>query len=385
MNNIQGIILFITFCIFIYVIYRFIWKRNMITRITNKLQRKCLQSNNRCKNDECQCNTIEGMEIFGTHEGEYDNLIESDPTNIVSLPPDHFFISNRDYKKHVLKDYIVKSSYNSAVTGKHVNIDMVNYLLNRGVRLLDFEVMLIDNAPMITYTDDKNLETINTDNTLLLDNVFSMIVTNAFVQPTPNVKDPLFIHLRIKSQDDNQQLYRLIAKSIDSVLKDKLYSGKVTKDTFMKDIMGKIVIIVDKTIKRNYIKISECEADEKDCYDLKSNVNLESGSDNLFLHKYTELLNLSYDHIRVEDKCSLCTSTENMRLVTPDTINMNSKNPDIDDFILNYGSQFVLYKFYSKDENLEKYEKMFDDNKGGIIPLAYTIDYLKKNKDTYNE
>jgi len=94
-------------------------------------------------------------------------------------------------------------------------------------------------------------------------------------------------------------------------------------------------------------------------------------------------LNLSYDHIRVEDRCSLCTSTENMRLVTPDSINMNSKNPDIDDFILNYGSQFVLYKFYSKDENLEKYEKMFDDNKGGIIPLAYTIDYLKKNKNTY--
>lgn len=385
MNKIQVILLFITFCIFIYVIYRFIWKRNMITRITNKLQRKCLQTKSKCKNDECQCNTIEGMEIFGTPEGEYDNLIESDPTNIVSLPPDHFFISNRDYKKHVLKDYIVKSSYNSAVTGKNVNIDMVKYLLNRGVRLLDFEVMLIDNAPMITYTDDKNLETINTDNTLLLDNVFSMIVTNAFVQPTPNVKDPLFIHLRIKSKDDNQQLYRLIAKSIDSVLKDKLYSGNVTKDTFMKDIMGKIVIIIDKTITRNYIKISECEADEKDCYDLKNFVNLESGSDNLFLHKYTELLNLSYDHIRVEDKCSLCTSTENMRLVTPDTINMNSKNPDIDDFILNYGSQFVLYKFYSKDENLEKYEKMFDDNKGGIIPLAYTIDYLKKNKDTYNE
>ena len=109
------------------------------------------------------------MEIFGTPEGEYDNLIESDPTDIVSLPPGHFYISERDYKKHVLKDYIIKSSYNSAVTGKHVNIDMVKYLLKRGVRLLDFEVMLIDNAPMITYTDDKNLETINTDNTLLLD------------------------------------------------------------------------------------------------------------------------------------------------------------------------------------------------------------------------
>jgi len=39
-----------------------------------------------------------------------------------------------------------------------------------------------------------------------------------------------------------------------------------------------------------------------------------------------------------------------------------------------------LYKFYSKDDELEKYEQMFDDNKGGILPLAFTIDYLKKNK-----
>jgi len=65
-------------------------------------------------------------------------------------------------------------------------------------------------------------------------------------------------------------------------------------------------------------------------------------------------------------------------MVLPDMINKNTKNPDIDDFILNYGAQFVLYKFYSKDEELEKYEQLFNDNKGGIVPLAYSIDYLKK-------
>jgi len=352
----------------------------MITRIINKLQRKCLNCKSRCKNDNCNCNTIEGLEIFGTPEGEYNSLIENEPTSIVSLPPDHFYISSQDYQKHVLKDYIIKSSYNSAVTGKHVNIDMVKYLLKRGVRLLDFEVMLIDNSPMITYTTDKNLETINTDNTLLLDNVFSMIASNAFTAPTPNVKDPLFIHLRIKSDSDNT-LYKLIAKSIDSTLNRKLYTGKVTKDTRIKELEGKIIIIVDKTINRNYVENAKCEPLENDCYDLNTYVSLESGSDDLFLNTYSELLGLSYDNIRVEDKCKLCTSTKNMKMTLPNTINTNTQNPEIDDFILNYGSQFVLYKFYSKDEGLENYEKMFDDNKGGIIPLAYTIDYLKKNKE----
>jgi len=182
MNRNQSILLIVTLCIFIYVIYRFVWKRNMITRIINKLQRKCLTCKPRCKNANCNCNTLENFELFGTAKGEYNSLIDSDPMNITSLPPDNTYLSENERDKVRLKDYIVKSSYNSAVTGKYVNIDMVKYLLRRGVRLLDFEVMLVNEAPMITYTDDSSLETINTDNTLLLDNVFSMVVSNAFVQ-----------------------------------------------------------------------------------------------------------------------------------------------------------------------------------------------------------
>ena len=181
-----------------------------MARIINKLQWKSLKSRSRCKNNECQCNTVEGFELFGTAEGEYHSLIESEGTGIVSLPNDESYISNDSLEKPTLKDYVIKSSYNSAVTGKNVNIDMVKYLLTRGVRLLDFEVLLIDDKPMITYTNDTSLETIETENTLLLDNVFSMLSTSAFVQPTPNLNDPLFIHLRIKSKGDDTKLYKLI-------------------------------------------------------------------------------------------------------------------------------------------------------------------------------
>ena len=42
-----------------------------------------------------------------------------------------------------LKEYCVKASYNSAVSGKSVNKNMIKYVLNRGCRFLDFEVFYI--------------------------------------------------------------------------------------------------------------------------------------------------------------------------------------------------------------------------------------------------
>ena len=148
MNKTTQYLFIITICIFIFIIYKFLWKRDMITRIINKLQRRFLKCKDKCKNVDCNCNTLEGMELFGTIEGEFNNLTKSDATKIVSIPS--------EYTKRPLKDYVIKSSYNSAITGKYANIDMVKYLLHRGVRFLDFEIMLIDNAPMITYSYDKN-------------------------------------------------------------------------------------------------------------------------------------------------------------------------------------------------------------------------------------
>ena len=42
------------------------------------------------------------------------------------------------YAKLPIKDYCIKSSYNSATTGKTVNKKMIQYVLSRGCRFLDF-------------------------------------------------------------------------------------------------------------------------------------------------------------------------------------------------------------------------------------------------------
>ncbi len=140
-----------------------------------------------------------------------------------------------------IKEFCIKSSYGSATTGKYVHLDMVKHVLSRGCRLLDFDVFYAkdgDNfVPKVGFSSDVNNYFIESKNSLLLDDVFSTIAAHAFSQTSPNRTDPLFINIRIKSNDS--AIYSTVAKSIDAKLKSILYSGKVSRDTPFKDLMNK--------------------------------------------------------------------------------------------------------------------------------------------------
>ena len=368
MKQYQVVLLTITFILFLYVLMRFFKRRKEVNRLRNKLNIEGLKNKPRCKNASCTNNDIDNIEGFGSPESEYTGLVESTPTSIISI--------GKTYTNRPLKEYVIKSSYNSAITGKYVNADMVKYLLKRGCRLLDFEVLYIDQMPYVTYTTDANLEVINTDNKILLDNILTTALSQAFTQPSPNYEDPLFIHLRLKSK--NNDIYKAVAKSIDATLRGKLYSKKITDKTKLSDIMGKVVIIMDKPINRKYETDSLCKIGEKNCYKLSKYVNLESGSDLLYQNTYTDILNQSYNLVRVLDKCDYCTNVSHNRMVVPDKTHSNTNNPDALELIGKHGCQIVTQRFYLKDDNLSRYEKIFDENKGGIVPLAFVLDYIKK-------
>ena len=72
------------------------------------------------------------------NDNEFDNLKkkfdQSKIGNITSLQP--------KYGKLPIKDYCIKSSFNSATTGKHVHENMIKYVLMSGCRFLDFEIFL---------------------------------------------------------------------------------------------------------------------------------------------------------------------------------------------------------------------------------------------------
>jgi hypothetical protein len=240
----------------------------------------------------------------------------------------------------------------------------------------------MNGSPQVAYTsDNKNFETIDTDNSVLLDTVLSKAISSAFAPPTPNLSDPLFIQLRVKSS--NKEIYKEIAKSVDNTLKSKLYTGNVTGDTKFSDLMGKIVIIMDKTIDARYNEMSHCSPEETNCYELAKYVNMESGSNYLYLQHYTSVLQQSPNRPIIMDSSSSMFSTTitTMSIVQPDVVNTTSKNPEsIETFILNQGSQIIPYRFYSNDKGLFNYEAVFNYWKGGIVPLALVIKGFEEHK-----
>ena len=305
----------------------------------------------------------------------------SEVTSITNSNPVKLNGLSKNFADQPLRQYVIKGAYNSAVSGNYVSTDMIKYVLSRGCRFLDFEIFLIPDdkgkpVAQVACSTDSTFNTIDTNNSILLDDALTAVVTNAFANPSPNGTDPLFINLRVKSKDPS--IYNLVATSVDFHLKTSLYKGKVTNNTIMSTLMGKTVLLMDKTVNRNYMSDSNCSrshSTNQTCYDLTKYINMESGGDNLFLQKYSDLLNQNTLQINILDKCDRCTDITNMRLVVPDD---TQSNPIIDPFITDFGAQIVPNRFYTLDTGLKKYETMFNTNKCAIIPLAYAILYIRK-------
>lgn len=365
MNVIKKILIVLIIIIFSYIIWRLVAKRNAIIRHMETKK------------------TIENFDLgiyTDPAAAELNGLKDSKITiHVKQIRP--------EYDKMALKQYCIKGSYNSAFTGNYINMDMLSYLLGRGVRFFDFEVYFIQDAttglytPQVGYSTDGKIIAMESTNTILLDNVLSALVAGAFSQTSPNNHDPLFINLRIKS--NNNDIYKAVASSVDFTLKPVLYKDsnggrEVTKNTPMSELMGKVVLIVDKTINRDYQEHTSCDKNTPGvCYDLNQYINMESGGENMNLNKYSDILAQNALNIQIAND-NLKTNIKNMNLVLPSVLPANASNPEITDFITKYGCQIVPFKFYQRDNGLYKYETLFNDNTAGIIPMAKAIAYYQK-------
>lgn len=319
--------------------------------------------------------TIEKFTVFNTPDAELSSVKNSSTVKIQNV--------SALYLDQPLRQFCIKSSYNTAVTGSFVNTDMIKYVLSRGVRYLDFEIFMINNVPTVAYSTDPNFEIIDTDNTILLNAALSTIISNAFSTHTsPNNGDPLFINMRIKSNDTG--VYKAVANTINSVLMSNLlYEGKVTGDTKLRNLMGKIIIVMDRTIAPMYAKYCKCSGSDNNnnCHDLTEYINVESGTSALYQNQYTEIINQSSIQINTMlDICSICTDIKHMRIVLPDLNYKNTKNPIVENLITQYGVQIVPYRFNSNDGGLADYEALFDYQtlKSAFAPLATAIKYIQE-------
>ena len=276
-----------------------------------------------------------------------------------------------------LKELVVKSSANTGLTGNYMNLDMIKFVLMRGCRFLDFEVYSIDGTPHIGYSTSDNVATLDSKNEIPLDDAFNTINNMAFQSQVPNQNDPLFIHLRIKS--NNGEIYKKIAGIIKSNLSNKLYNEDIDGSTKISQLMGKYVILVDKSLANDYDKYPICKSDsDENCMNLKKFVSLESATIQFKSNKSDYLLQqrLTPPFVIDDNKTDVFT----YQMVLPDAntnfFNMNN-NPKSDILIKDYGVQIVCFNFFNFDKNFEKYEDMFFHFNSAFVPLSKCITYIK--------
>lgn len=395
MSVLKKILLFITIIIFLFILWNLIFIRISLKKQMNEDNKE----------------NFSIMSIFGsTQQKEVIKSTNSSKVTIENISRYETIDSSINILELPLKDFCVKASFNSAISGNFVSLDMLQYVINRGVRYLDFEVFYIEDVshnfiPVVAASTDPNFIVLSTENYILLDKVLGAAVANAFSSPCPNYSDPLFINLRIKSKNTN--VYDAVGSSVDNNIQQKIcvdsktsvisnlelgktiFTAKtVTNDTKIKEILNSVVLSVDKTIFPNYLNESytKCPINGKNdtskhCYYLKNYINIQNGSEDMNLILYSYLspripFQISDDNIRTDAQTITVLNPDNLYL-------MNSSNGNLDygDCILKYGCQIVPYRFYHYDDALEDYEDFFNMNRSGIVPLANAISYYMNSKN----
>jgi hypothetical protein len=252
---------------------------------------------------------------------------------------------------YLFRDYYIKTAYNACSGGSYkndfVNICVLKDLLKQGVRGLDFEIYSIDDKPVVATSTSDSYHIKETYNYVAFVDVMNTIRDFAFVTGTaPNSKDPIILHLRIKSE--NQKMYQNFAtllESYDSLLLGKEYSfenyGKNFGEVKLLSLLGKIVIIVDR-INNAFLE----------CQPFYEFINMTSNS--LFmraLHYYDIAYSPDMNELIEFNK-------RGMTIGMPDK-GANPENPS-GIVLRETGTQLIAMRYTLFDTNLEESDMIFD-------------------------
>ena len=275
-----------------------------------------------------------------------------------------------------IREFIVKSSYNSAINDKNVATkDQIRHILERGCRLIDFEIYTRNNLEVVSYSEDTQYQSMDTENEassrLSLSDAFNTVIGYAFTKPSPSPNDPLFVSLRIKN--NSTETYSRIAKLIEYAFKNKLYKGKVTGETKLNQLMGKVIIVLDITSSSEYKSLVRCP-NSTPCF--SNYVNIEAGNIHLPLYTYGNLDTLPQKPVMTSNQ--LNTDIKTFMMITPAQMDqLNSPSPA--NIIAKVYPQFLLYKFYKPGKELQEYEDIFYSNQTALVPVSLIVGQDRTN------
>lgn len=297
-------------------------------------------------------------------EVENQNTQQKEPFEILSR------ISHSENMILPLKEYVVMSSWNSATDSNgNVSLNTLDNVLKRGYRFIDLEIYSVDDKPCVGFTAQKTNDTMDSSPISFLD-VCRHIMLQGF--STNNGKDPLFLHLRIKSTN-----YKILEKMADVLLqecKNRLFDGDVDGDTRLASLKSKLVIIVD----RNYFSQSETYKCIGSCTnDFTKLINLYSGTPDLesmpFVHK------LQSSFIPLQQARAGLTNVEKLKMVIHQMGSLNIEHNGSEFFTLvrNHSIQVFPQKVYFRDANLFVYEDFFTNNgHRAFVPMSVAFEYI---------
>jgi hypothetical protein len=281
-------------------------------------------------------------------------------------------ISKRDQTfKHKLRDYYIKSSYNSCATGQFqndwVNLCALNSVIKQGCRVLDFELYEVNEKAVVATSSSTKFTEKGTYNSIPIQDVIKTIADNAvsysmFTEHCPNPFDPLILHFRIKSKhlDVYNQLANALTQHLNSKLLGYEYSyenkGQNLGMVPLTSLMGKVIIIVDK-IENNHIQGTK----------MGELVNAIGNS--------AFVRSLSYHDIAyTPDMDELIEyNKKNMTICSP---NLSRKSSNYNsNVVAEYGVQMQCMCFQTNDAHLRAYSTLFNNARAAFLLKPSALRY----------
>lgn len=280
-------------------------------------------------------------------------------------------ISNTSNLSFPLKEYVFMSSWNSASNSTGVvSLDTLEETLMRGYRFIDLEVYSVESKPQVSFSTQRAYDAMESNPILFVD-VCRRIITKAFT--TTNGQDPLFLHLRIKSRNPN--LFEMMANILKVECESRLYNKKVTLDTPLEKVKGRLVIVVDRTYVP-HLESYECSG--KCTNDFKKMINMYSGTPGLESMKIMDKLEQPKQVLQQTDNGRTNVSKLQMVVHGMGELNVEKNGPEFFTMVHNYRVQIVPIKAYYKDESLTEYENFFKNNgHRAFVPMSVAFNFIQ--------
>ena len=282
---------------------------------------------------------------------------------------------NESFADMPYREYVVKSAFNAAYgTDGRISVANVKKILtDECARFLDFEVFEKHDKAVIGYSEtyDNTIDSANTEPFL---KIMNGVAENAFA--STNGKDPLFLHFRVKTE--SQAVLQEMAETLTTLFRTKAYADDLKKNTPLRKLMGKVVLIMDVSPQyaSNYNSVV-CAKNAKVCINEVIHVNSNSGDllstvDTLLVQGKTNPPRVTKDRR---------TTVQHWHMTKPDLSASFTGSNTTGFFKLmhDYGVQISLHHFYKLDDGLKKYKEFFAKHNSAFVPMSAAIAYVSRN------